>query len=93
MLHLELHVVEDAVKVDRVELDGYFDRRVLLEVNKGCLLPLFRIYHARDAFNALALLRSHLFTIEDHELRESFDHDIAVVRFASDWVVDHGQIE
>lgn len=33
LLHLELHVVENAIEVDGVELNRHFDRGVLLEVH------------------------------------------------------------
>lgn len=87
LLHLELHIVEHAIKVDRVEFHWHFDCRVLLEVYKRCL-PLLRIDHTSGTLDALALLNCDLFAIEDHKLDEALDHDHAIVRLASDRVVD-----
>ena len=65
LLHLELHVVKDAIEVDRVELDWYFDGRVLLEVHEG-LLALLGVDHSCCAFDALALISCDLFAVEHH---------------------------
>jgi len=92
LLHLILHVVEDAVEVDWVELDWHFNSRILLEVDKR-LLTLLRIHHSSGTFNSLTLLNSDLFAVEDHQLNESFDHDHAVVWLTSDRIVDQGQVE
>lgn len=92
LLHLILHVVEDAVKVDWVELHGHFDRRVLLEVNER-LLTLLRVHHPRGTLDSLPLLHRDLLTIEDHQLHQAFDHDHAVVGLSCDRIVDQGEIE
>ena len=67
LLHLVLHVVKDSVKVDWVELDGNFDRRVLLEVYEW-LLTLLWVHHARGAFDTLSLFHRDFFAIEYHQL-------------------------
>ena len=92
LLHLELHVVEDAVKVDGVELDWHLHGRILLEVDQRCL-SLLRIDHASDALDALPLLHGDLFAVEDHQLDEALDDDHAVVWLASDRIVDQGEVE
>ena len=91
LLHLELHVVEDAIEVHGVELDWHFDRRVLLEVHQG-LLALLWVHHARGSLDSLTFLHCDLFTIEDHELDQSLDHDHAIVWLACNRIVNQAQV-
>ena len=65
LLHLELHVVKDAVKVHRIQFNRHLHCRILLEMHKRCL-PLLRVNDACSAFYPLALVHSDLFAIEDH---------------------------
>jgi len=65
LLHLELHVVEDAVEIDRVELDWHFDGRVLLKVHER-LLALLGVDHSCCTFDALTLVSCDLFAVEHH---------------------------
>ena len=87
LLHLVFHIVEYAIEVDWVQFNGHLDSWILLEVHEW-LLALLGVHHASCTFDALALLHCDLLPVEDHQLHQSLDHDHAVVRLASDWVVD-----
>ena len=87
LLQLELHVVEDTIEIDRIQLDGHLDGWVLLEMYQRCL-SLFGVYHARNTFNTLAFIQSNLFSIENHQLNKSFDYNHAIVGLSSNWIVD-----
>ena len=89
LFHLILHIVEDAVKIDRVQLHWHFDCWILLEMYQRCL-TLFGIYHACSSFYALTLFLSDLFPIEHHQLHKSFYNDHAIVWLPSDWIVEKG---
>ena len=87
LLHLELHVVEDSVKVHRIQFDRNLHCRILLEMHKRCL-ALLRINDACSALYPLALVHSDLFAIEDHQLDQTLDYDHTVIRFPGDWIVN-----
>ena len=67
LFHLKLHVVEDAVKVDRVQLDWHLHSWVLLEMHKGSLALLW-VHHTCDTIDALSLLHGALLAIKHHQL-------------------------
>lgn len=92
LLHLELHIVEYAVEIDRIQFDRHLDSRVLLEVNQG-LLALLRVHHASGSFNAFTLLNTDLLSVENHELDQALDHDHPIVLLAGDRVVDEGKVK
>lgn len=92
LLHLELHVVEDAIEIHWVQLHRHFHCRVLLEVHEW-LLPWLGVHHSSGSLNPLALLHSDLLPIEDHQLYQTLDHDHAVVLFSSNRVMNEGKVE
>ena len=92
LLHLVFHIVEDAIEVDWVQFDGHLDSWILLEVHEW-LLALLGVHHASCTFDALALFHRDLLAVEDHQLYQPLDHDHAVVRLASDWIVDQREVK
>lgn len=57
------------------------------------LLALLGVHHSRCALNTLPLLHRDLFSIEDHQLDESLDHDHAVVGLSCNRVVNQRQVK
>lgn len=85
LVHLELHVIKDSIKVNRVEFDGYLHGWVLLEVYHGLLILL--IYNSSSAFNSSALFLRYLFTVKNQELQKSFDNNHSVIWFSCYWIL------
>ena len=85
LLHLNFHIVEHSVKVDRIQLHRHLDGWVLLEVNKWLLY--FLVDHAAHALHPPALILAYLLAVEDYQLHEALDNDDSIVGLASDWVL------
>ena len=92
LLHLELHVIEYAVKIDRIELNWHFNGRILLEVDERGL-SLFRVHDSCGTLDSLTFIHRDLLAVEDHQLDQSLDHDHSIVGLACDRIMNKRQIQ